>query len=176
MSRTRFVIMPTQGEGRPCPTELTQQKTCPVTPCYSWVLSNWSACKLEVGRVMTLKRNASQYVQSTCLVKPILSWNKFHSTRGRAQCICMQWRTWKNTTKWLNLMQSDIAWKINSHSLGPAYNGPDHGTFNLFWHPQEFSVIFLAFCKYQSVIELGQTLMLWKCTACCRLYFLKRHF
>ncbi|KAM5279638.1 thrombospondin type-1 domain-containing protein 7B [Ctenodactylus gundi] len=49
MSRTRFVIMPTQGEGRPCPTELTQQKTCPVSPCYSWVLGNWSACKLEGG-------------------------------------------------------------------------------------------------------------------------------
>ncbi|XP_010328810.3 thrombospondin type-1 domain-containing protein 7B [Saimiri boliviensis] len=49
MSRTRFIIMPTQGEGRPCPTELTQQKTCPVTPCYSWVLGNWSACKLEGG-------------------------------------------------------------------------------------------------------------------------------
>nr|XP_045724458.1 thrombospondin type-1 domain-containing protein 7B-like [Mirounga angustirostris] len=48
MSRTRFIIMPTQGEGRPCPTELTQQKTCPVTPCYSWVLSNWSSCKLEL--------------------------------------------------------------------------------------------------------------------------------
>uniref|UniRef100_A0A8C9GFQ4 Thrombospondin type-1 domain-containing protein 7B n=1 Tax=Piliocolobus tephrosceles TaxID=591936 RepID=A0A8C9GFQ4_9PRIM len=49
MNRTRFIIMPTQGEGRPCPTELTQQKTCPVTPCYSWVLGNWSACKLEGG-------------------------------------------------------------------------------------------------------------------------------
>ncbi|ELK04587.1 Thrombospondin type-1 domain-containing protein 7B [Pteropus alecto] len=49
MSRTRFIMMPTQGEGRPCPTELTQQKTCPVTPCYSWVLGNWSACKLEGG-------------------------------------------------------------------------------------------------------------------------------
>ncbi|VFV43962.1 Hypothetical predicted protein [Lynx pardinus] len=49
MSRTRFIIMPTQGEGRPCPTELTQQKTCPVMPCYSWVLSNWAACKLEGG-------------------------------------------------------------------------------------------------------------------------------
>ncbi|XP_040827450.1 thrombospondin type-1 domain-containing protein 7B [Ochotona curzoniae] len=49
MSRTRFIIMPTQGEGRPCPTELTQQKTCPVTPCYSWVLGNWSTCKLEGG-------------------------------------------------------------------------------------------------------------------------------
>ncbi|XP_012505956.1 PREDICTED: thrombospondin type-1 domain-containing protein 7B [Propithecus coquereli] len=49
MSRTRFIIMPTQGEGRPCPTELNQQKTCPVTPCYSWVLGNWSACKLEGG-------------------------------------------------------------------------------------------------------------------------------
>uniref|UniRef100_A0A8C3XB83 Thrombospondin type-1 domain-containing protein 7B n=1 Tax=Catagonus wagneri TaxID=51154 RepID=A0A8C3XB83_9CETA len=49
ISRTRFIIMPTQGEGRPCPTELTQQKSCPVTPCYSWVLSNWSACKLEGG-------------------------------------------------------------------------------------------------------------------------------
>ncbi|XP_066202247.1 thrombospondin type-1 domain-containing protein 7B [Saccopteryx leptura] len=49
MSRTRFIMLPTQGEGRPCPTELLQQKTCPVTPCYSWVLSNWSACKLEGG-------------------------------------------------------------------------------------------------------------------------------
>ncbi|VCX31474.1 unnamed protein product, partial [Gulo gulo] len=49
MSRARFIIMPTRGEGRPCPTELTQQKTCPVTPCYSWVLGNWSACKLEGG-------------------------------------------------------------------------------------------------------------------------------
>ncbi|XP_077623950.1 thrombospondin type-1 domain-containing protein 7B-like [Crocuta crocuta] len=49
MSRTRFIIMPTQGEGRPCPTELTQQKTCPVMPCYSWVLGNWAACKLEGG-------------------------------------------------------------------------------------------------------------------------------
>ncbi|KAB0364397.1 hypothetical protein FD754_008553, partial [Muntiacus muntjak] len=48
-SRTRFILMPTQGEGRPCPTELTQHKTCPMTPCYSWVLSNWSACKLEGG-------------------------------------------------------------------------------------------------------------------------------
>lgn len=55
MSRTRFIMMPTQGEGRPCPTELTQQKTCPVTPCYSWVLGNWSACKLEVGHVMTFR-------------------------------------------------------------------------------------------------------------------------
>lgn len=49
MSRTRFIIMPTQGDGRRCPTELTQQKPCPVTPCYSWVLGNWSACKLEGG-------------------------------------------------------------------------------------------------------------------------------
>ncbi|EGW00953.1 Thrombospondin type-1 domain-containing protein 7B [Cricetulus griseus] len=49
MSRTRFIIMPTQGEGRQCPTELTQQKPCPVMPCYSWVLGNWSACKLEGG-------------------------------------------------------------------------------------------------------------------------------
>ncbi|KAK1336985.1 hypothetical protein QTO34_003027 [Cnephaeus nilssonii] len=49
MSRTRFIMLPTQGEGRPCPPELTQQKACPVTPCYSWVLSNWSACKLEGG-------------------------------------------------------------------------------------------------------------------------------
>lgn len=65
ISRTRFIMMPTQGEGRPCPTELTQQKTCPVTPCYSWVLGNWSACKLEVGCV-TL-RNAFQYIQSIYL-------------------------------------------------------------------------------------------------------------
>ncbi|XP_028003996.2 thrombospondin type-1 domain-containing protein 7B [Eptesicus fuscus] len=49
MSRTRFIMLPTQGEGRPCSPELAQQKACPVTPCYSWVLSNWSACKLEGG-------------------------------------------------------------------------------------------------------------------------------
>ncbi|XP_069894326.1 thrombospondin type-1 domain-containing protein 7B [Dipodomys merriami] len=49
MTRTRFIIMPTQGEGRPCPTELIQQKTCPVTPCYRWVLGNWSTCNLEGG-------------------------------------------------------------------------------------------------------------------------------
>ncbi|XP_004626441.1 thrombospondin type-1 domain-containing protein 7B [Octodon degus] len=49
MSRARFIIIPTQGEGRPCPTELIQQKPCPVRPCSSWVLGNWSACKLEGG-------------------------------------------------------------------------------------------------------------------------------
>ncbi|XP_074071171.1 thrombospondin type-1 domain-containing protein 7B [Macrotis lagotis] len=49
MSRTRFIIMPAQGEGRPCPMELTQQKNCPVKPCYSWVMGDWSACKLEGG-------------------------------------------------------------------------------------------------------------------------------
>ncbi|ELV10224.1 Thrombospondin type-1 domain-containing protein 7B [Tupaia chinensis] len=49
MSRTRFITLPTQGEGRPCPSDLTQHKSCPVTPCYSWVLGNWSACKLEGG-------------------------------------------------------------------------------------------------------------------------------
>ncbi|KAF7241955.1 Thrombospondin type-1 domain-containing protein 7B [Varanus komodoensis] len=48
MLRTRSVIMQAQGEGRPCPAELTQYRSCVVKPCYSWLLGEWSPCKVEV--------------------------------------------------------------------------------------------------------------------------------
>ncbi|XP_019378020.1 PREDICTED: thrombospondin type-1 domain-containing protein 7B [Gavialis gangeticus] len=50
MTRTRSIIMQAQGEGRPCPTQLTQYRNCPVKPCYSWILGEWSPCKVESGK------------------------------------------------------------------------------------------------------------------------------
>uniref|UniRef100_A0A803TL68 Thrombospondin type-1 domain-containing protein 7A n=1 Tax=Anolis carolinensis TaxID=28377 RepID=A0A803TL68_ANOCA len=50
MLRTRSVIMPAQGEGRPCPDELTLFRSCVIKPCYSWVLGEWSPCKVEGGQ------------------------------------------------------------------------------------------------------------------------------
>uniref|UniRef100_A0A6J0SKF4 Thrombospondin type-1 domain-containing protein 7B n=1 Tax=Pogona vitticeps TaxID=103695 RepID=A0A6J0SKF4_9SAUR len=50
MIRTRSVIMQAQGEGRPCPADLTQYRNCVVKPCYSWVLGEWSQCKVEGGQ------------------------------------------------------------------------------------------------------------------------------
>uniref|UniRef100_A0A672IN85 Thrombospondin, type I, domain containing 7Ba n=1 Tax=Salarias fasciatus TaxID=181472 RepID=A0A672IN85_SALFA len=33
--------------GRPCPSQLTQIKLCPIRPCYMWLLSDWSPCTIE---------------------------------------------------------------------------------------------------------------------------------
>nr|XP_033800454.1 thrombospondin type-1 domain-containing protein 7B isoform X3 [Geotrypetes seraphini] len=48
--RSRNIIMQTQGEGRPCPTQLTQYQNCPVYPCYDWVVGEWTQCKVEGGQ------------------------------------------------------------------------------------------------------------------------------
>ncbi|KAA0710433.1 Thrombospondin type-1 domain-containing protein 7A [Triplophysa tibetana] len=45
--RRRTVIQASQGDGRPCSSQLEQWKPCPVKPCYSWRYSAWSPCKSE---------------------------------------------------------------------------------------------------------------------------------
>lgn len=113
-SRTRFILMPTQGEGRPCPTELTQHKTCPMTPCYSWVLSNWSACKLEVGHIVTFK--AMFLSLSKVLVCSHLQGDGTHCTApGPGAVYFYATESMEKRTKWLNFIQSDLARKINAH-------------------------------------------------------------
>uniref|UniRef100_A0A671XNQ9 Thrombospondin type-1 domain-containing protein 7A n=1 Tax=Sparus aurata TaxID=8175 RepID=A0A671XNQ9_SPAAU len=47
-ARTRRVLQEAHEEGRPCPNQLTQTKPCPVRPCYTWLLSDWSPCTVEV--------------------------------------------------------------------------------------------------------------------------------
>ncbi|MFT7818109.1 thrombospondin type-1 domain-containing protein 7B-like [Arapaima gigas] len=47
MVRSRSVIQPAHEQGRPCPSQLSQTKPCPIRPCYSWLLSEWSSCRVE---------------------------------------------------------------------------------------------------------------------------------
>ncbi|XP_028835225.1 thrombospondin, type I, domain containing 7Ab isoform X4 [Denticeps clupeoides] len=47
MWRTRTVIRASQGDGRPCPSQMEQWKPCPVRPCYRWQYSPWSECRVE---------------------------------------------------------------------------------------------------------------------------------
>ncbi|KAG8548211.1 hypothetical protein GDO81_026154 [Engystomops pustulosus] len=49
--RSRHIKMHAEGEGRPCPTQLTQYRSCAVNPCYSWNFGQWSTCRVEVWRV-----------------------------------------------------------------------------------------------------------------------------
>lgn len=49
MVRGRSVVLRAAGEGRPCPEQLTQHRSCPVKPCYSWLLGPWSPCTVQVG-------------------------------------------------------------------------------------------------------------------------------
>lgn len=48
--RSRRILHEAHEEGRPCPLQLTQTKPCPIRPCYTWLLSDWSPCTVEVGR------------------------------------------------------------------------------------------------------------------------------
>nr|XP_038038274.1 LOW QUALITY PROTEIN: thrombospondin type-1 domain-containing protein 7B [Anas platyrhynchos] len=50
MVRGRAVLLQAEGEGRPCPAQLTQHRSCPVKPCYSWHLGPWSPCRLQGGQ------------------------------------------------------------------------------------------------------------------------------
>uniref|UniRef100_A0A8D2MIA5 Thrombospondin type-1 domain-containing protein 7A n=1 Tax=Zonotrichia albicollis TaxID=44394 RepID=A0A8D2MIA5_ZONAL len=50
MVRGRSVVLRAAGEGRPCPEQLTQHRSCPVKPCYSWLLGPWSPCTLQGGQ------------------------------------------------------------------------------------------------------------------------------
>ncbi|XP_039613314.1 thrombospondin type-1 domain-containing protein 7B isoform X2 [Polypterus senegalus] len=47
MTRSRSIDQQSHGEGRPCPSQLTQVKPCPVKPCYTWILGDWSKCRVE---------------------------------------------------------------------------------------------------------------------------------
>ncbi|XP_069050848.1 thrombospondin, type I, domain containing 7Ab [Lepisosteus oculatus] len=47
MWRRRSVIQASQGDGRPCPSQMEQWKPCPVKPCYRWQYSRWSECGVE---------------------------------------------------------------------------------------------------------------------------------
>lgn len=48
MWRQRSVVQASQGDGRPCPSQMEQWKPCPVRPCYRWQYSPWSECRVEV--------------------------------------------------------------------------------------------------------------------------------
>lgn len=48
MRRQRSVVQASQGDGRPCPSQMEQWKPCPVRPCYRWQYSPWSECRVEV--------------------------------------------------------------------------------------------------------------------------------
>ncbi|KAL2081498.1 hypothetical protein ACEWY4_023351 [Coilia grayii] len=45
--RTRSVLQAAHEEGRPCPSQLSQTKPCPIRPCYTWHLGEWSPCRVE---------------------------------------------------------------------------------------------------------------------------------
>ncbi|XP_036432693.1 thrombospondin type-1 domain-containing protein 7B [Colossoma macropomum] len=47
MSRSRRVLQEAHDEGRPCPSQLSQTKPCPIRPCYSWLLGDWTPCHVE---------------------------------------------------------------------------------------------------------------------------------
>ncbi|AWP15681.1 putative thrombospondin type-1 domain-containing protein 7A-like [Scophthalmus maximus] len=47
MWRRRSVVQASQGDGRPCPSQMEQWKPCPVRPCYRWRYSAWSECRVE---------------------------------------------------------------------------------------------------------------------------------
>ncbi|XP_036396447.1 thrombospondin type-1 domain-containing protein 7B [Megalops cyprinoides] len=47
MMRSRSVMQPAHEEGRPCPSQLSQTKPCPIRPCYRWMLGDWSPCRVD---------------------------------------------------------------------------------------------------------------------------------
>ncbi|XP_073401660.1 thrombospondin type-1 domain-containing protein 7B isoform X1 [Dendrobates tinctorius] len=47
--RSRLIKMQAEGDGRPCPMQLAQYRSCAVYPCYSWNFGEWSVCKVENG-------------------------------------------------------------------------------------------------------------------------------
>ncbi|TRY98323.1 hypothetical protein DNTS_031706, partial [Danionella cerebrum] len=46
-TRSRSVLQQAHEEGRPCASQLSQTKPCPISPCYSWHLSDWSPCRVQ---------------------------------------------------------------------------------------------------------------------------------
>lgn len=52
MWRQRSVVQASQGDGRPCSSQMEQWKPCPVRPCYRWQYSPWSECRVEVRHLI----------------------------------------------------------------------------------------------------------------------------
>uniref|UniRef100_A0A8C5MBU9 Thrombospondin type-1 domain-containing protein 7A n=1 Tax=Leptobrachium leishanense TaxID=445787 RepID=A0A8C5MBU9_9ANUR len=50
MVRSRQILLQDHGNGRPCPAQLKQYKSCPAYPCYAWSFGEWSKCKVENGQ------------------------------------------------------------------------------------------------------------------------------
>ncbi|XP_065818358.1 thrombospondin type-1 domain-containing protein 7B [Labrus bergylta] len=48
--RTRRILQEAHEEGRPCSNQLSQTKPCPIRPCYTWILSDWSPCSVEAAK------------------------------------------------------------------------------------------------------------------------------
>lgn len=64
MVRGRTVLLKAAAEGRPCPAQLSQHRSCPVKPCYSWHLGPWSPCRLQGGQC----GDGLQFRNLTCVV------------------------------------------------------------------------------------------------------------
>uniref|UniRef100_A0A6Q2XA47 Thrombospondin type-1 domain-containing protein 7A n=1 Tax=Esox lucius TaxID=8010 RepID=A0A6Q2XA47_ESOLU len=47
MLRSRSILQSAHKEGRPCPSQLLHTRSCPIRPCYSWLLGDWSLCHVE---------------------------------------------------------------------------------------------------------------------------------
>ncbi|KAM9461440.1 thrombospondin type-1 domain-containing protein 7B [Clarias gariepinus] len=47
MTRSRLVLHQAGEGGRPCPSQLSQTKPCPIRPCYSWMVGDWNTCRVE---------------------------------------------------------------------------------------------------------------------------------
>uniref|UniRef100_A0A672T3S8 Thrombospondin type-1 domain-containing protein 7A n=1 Tax=Sinocyclocheilus grahami TaxID=75366 RepID=A0A672T3S8_SINGR len=64
MWRRRTVVEASQGDGRPCPSQMEQWKPCPVRPCYRWQYGPWTLyCMLIVVCGVGLRfRNLSCFV------------------------------------------------------------------------------------------------------------------
>lgn len=83
MVRGRSVVLRAAGEGRPCPEQLTQHRSCPVKPCYSWQLGPWSPCTVQVGISPELPpaRGQRQNPSSVCGIN-CWSWARGVSVAG----------------------------------------------------------------------------------------------
>ncbi|XP_076880732.1 thrombospondin type-1 domain-containing protein 7B [Brachyhypopomus gauderio] len=47
MTHSRMVLQQAAEGGRPCPSQLSQARACPIRPCFSWALGEWSSCIVE---------------------------------------------------------------------------------------------------------------------------------
>ncbi|XP_016097128.1 thrombospondin type-1 domain-containing protein 7B-like [Sinocyclocheilus grahami] len=64
MIRSRSMLQQAHEEGRPCASQLSLTKPCPISPCYTWLLSDWSPCTVEGAECGEGKRERNL----TCVV------------------------------------------------------------------------------------------------------------